>query len=133
MGVAADGDGMPDLWEQGLKIDSGIKADANTDADEDGATNLEEYLCATSPVDPEDCPLLCIEQGGTNLVVLTWPGRPGRTYRLVTADSLTELLGASATVLSVTPAASNGPMRFENPLGAGEKTRFYQLIISPPR
>ncbi len=45
-----DKDGMPDLWEQqyGLNIDNA--ADADEDSDQDGLSNLEEYLAGTNPL-----------------------------------------------------------------------------------
>ena len=130
----ADGDGMPDAWEERLGIDGGSDADAGADADEDGATNLEEYLAGTSPVDGEDCPRLWIErEESRNLVVLTWPARAGRTYRVLAADSLTELLDGSPTVLSVVPATSHSLLKFECNEGPESGRRFYRLIISPPR
>jgi len=130
----ADGDGMPDVWEQRLGIDTGNQADANADADNDGSTNLAEYLAGTSPVNPQDCPRLRIERReGTDVPLLTWQGRVGRTYELVTADSLTELLNGSPRVLSTRSATSYGAMRFENAPGAEESRRFYRLIISPPQ
>ncbi len=130
----ADGDDMPDVWEQRLAIDTGSGADASADADGDGATNLQEYLAGTSPVDAGDCPRLRIEWAdGGDVPVLSWRGRAGRRYRLVTADSLAELLGGSTTVLSTRSAGSDGAMRFDNDPGAEKRTRFYRLIISPPR
>ena len=42
-----DGDGMPDLWEEGNLFDKNSAADAGLDADSDGLTNLQEYLKGT--------------------------------------------------------------------------------------
>jgi len=127
----ADGDDMPDVWEQKQGIDAGSESDAKADADGDGATNLQEYLCGTSPTDAEDCPRLTIERKGAG-IVLSWPGRPGRTYTVLTADSLAELLGASPTVLSVRTMMSNGAVQFEANPEAEVRTRFYRLVVSPP-
>ncbi len=130
----ADGDVMPDVWEQRLGIDTGSGEDANADADGDGATNLEEYLAGTSPVDAKDCPRLRIqrEQEGGRLV-LTWPGRAGRSYELVTAGNPAELLCGDPKLSSRTQATSNRLMRFECDEKGDRRIRFYRLIISPPR
>ncbi|NQT82938.1 hypothetical protein HQ563_07940 [bacterium] len=130
----ADGDGMPDLWEQRLGIDTGSEADADGDADGDGATNLEEYLAGTSPVDAEDCPRLRIQRREeSGLPALIWPGRPGRMYRLTSADSVAELLSGSGRLDCVIPGTSSRRMELKGVPGEGERARFYRLIISPPQ
>jgi len=55
-----DGDGMPDDWEQtivdfdpGDEIDSILRVGADDDFDQDGASNLSEYLAGSSPVDKD--------------------------------------------------------------------------------
>jgi len=44
-----DHDGMPDAWERRHGFDETFPADGIRDADEDGYTNLEEYLNGTDP------------------------------------------------------------------------------------
>lgn len=44
-----DGDGMPDSWEEANGLDASDAADGAVDADEDGYTNLEEFLNGTDP------------------------------------------------------------------------------------
>jgi hypothetical protein len=45
----SDGDGLPDAWEDTYSLDRLDAADANLDPDQDGLTNLEEYLAGTNP------------------------------------------------------------------------------------
>lgn len=45
----ADRDGMPDQWERRHGLSSANPEDRNADADQDGYTNLEEYLNGTQP------------------------------------------------------------------------------------
>ncbi|MHC4520141.1 MAG: pectate lyase family protein [Planctomycetota bacterium] len=45
----ADRDGMPDQWERRHRLSSSDPDDRNADDDQDGYTNLEEYLNATLP------------------------------------------------------------------------------------
>jgi pectate lyase len=44
-----DGDGMPDEWEIASQLDPKIPADGTKDSDDDGYTNLEEFLNRTNP------------------------------------------------------------------------------------
>lgn len=55
--VDADGDGMPDWWEIEHGLDPDDPDDRNGDLDNDGYTNLEEFLNGTSPT-PLTCHLL---------------------------------------------------------------------------
>ncbi|MCE5184861.1 MAG: hypothetical protein LLF76_01905 [Planctomycetaceae bacterium] len=44
-----DQDGMPDKWESQYGLDPASAADASRDADQDGYTNIEEFLNGTNP------------------------------------------------------------------------------------
>ena len=52
----ADEDGLPDEWENRHGLNPGDAADANSDKDGDGFTNMEEFLAKTDPADPKDHP-----------------------------------------------------------------------------
>jgi alpha-tubulin suppressor-like RCC1 family protein len=43
-----DGDQMPDFWEISYDLDP-MRVDSNDDMDEDGVSNLEEYIAGTNP------------------------------------------------------------------------------------
>ncbi len=49
-----DGDGMPDGWETTHQLDPDNAADGAEDADEDGYTNIEEFLNGTDPTEAID-------------------------------------------------------------------------------
>ena len=46
----SDHDGMPDEWERTYSLDPNDPADSSTDANENGYTNIEEFLNGTNPV-----------------------------------------------------------------------------------
>ncbi|MDH7599017.1 MAG: hypothetical protein QHH07_05205, partial [Sedimentisphaerales bacterium] len=45
----SDHDGMPDEWERKYGLDQEDASDGPTDKDQDGYTNVEEYLNGTDP------------------------------------------------------------------------------------
>ncbi|WP_299011391.1 M4 family metallopeptidase [uncultured Shewanella sp.] len=47
--IDSDQDGMDDSWEQGYGLNNADPADAGLDLDNDGLTNLEEYVADTDP------------------------------------------------------------------------------------
>jgi hypothetical protein len=61
----SDGDGLNDSVEAQWGLDPANPRDAAGDIDDDGATNLEEFLAHTDPKDPASCPELV----ATKLVV----------------------------------------------------------------
>ena len=48
----SDSDGLPDVWELAYSMDPSRPGDQNNDPDNDGRTNLEEFLSGTNPLDP---------------------------------------------------------------------------------
>jgi hypothetical protein len=88
----ADGDGIPNGYEQSHGLDPLNAADANEDSDADGFTNLQEFLAGTDPSDPDSSPFRITSIVRTNAnVVITWTTAGGTT-----------------NVVQVTPGAGNG-------------------------
>ncbi len=113
LGVDSDGDGLPDAWEQALIQMLGghlTLADIRPgdDADNDGLSNLDEYLAGTYAFDPVD---------GFELAILSTPeGRPaveftairGRSYTVLASDDLQQWMPVTFTLPG---DAAGGPAR----------------------
>jgi hypothetical protein len=82
-----DGDGLPDGWEtdHGLRPDD--PTDASLDLDEDGATNLEEYIAGTDPADPASYLRIDRVIPG-EFTSIQFNAVAGRTYTVQFTDSL---------------------------------------------
>jgi len=81
-------DGLPDDW-QALHwgSDSSLWPGAHEDSDGDGATDLQEYLAGTNPVDPESVLKLELEASSQG-VHMVWTTQPGSIYQIQIADAL---------------------------------------------
>jgi type VI secretion system secreted protein Hcp len=84
----SDGDGMPDWWEIEFGLDP-LTPDGGADADQDGATNLEEFLAGTNPkIATQVFRARLSFLAGDRTATLTWPSAVGRQYNIFSADSI---------------------------------------------
>lgn len=121
LGVDADGDGLPDAWENLLiqMLGGGLtlaNITPNGDNDGDGITNYQEYLGGTYAWDPSDGPgeglrLGIVRRSGQGPVVQFF-GTAGRTY----------------SVLGTTNLATWTPVSFRTPPGDTNATSVQQYI-----
>jgi hypothetical protein len=122
-GADSDNDGMPDAWEQ----DHGTFAfvnDAADDPDDDGLTNLEEYLAGTHPNDPASVLMLNATRNAGR-VVLEFFAVSNLSYSVLYKQSLTNVLWSKLADVSALPinrsvAITNTP--------SGDVARFYQVV-----
>lgn len=95
LGEDTDGDGLPDAWERLLISQSPQKVDLSDilptgDFDDDGMSNLGEYLAGTYAFDDEDgYSLEIVRTEGLN-PVLEFTAVRGRNYTIVGSDNLEE-------------------------------------------
>ncbi len=112
--IDTDQDGMPDGWEVAHALNPVDAGDAGQDPDNDGGTNLEEYISHTDPNDP-----------------IYYPGGPCSLQWEFTAtdDISTPSIGPDGTIYF---ASSVGPLYAVNPdrsikwtheIGSGTSTR----------
>jgi hypothetical protein len=123
----ADGDGMPDVWEDLYGFDKNNPNDALLDSDGDGMTNLQEWIAGTDPNDPES--YLRVE----NLTLLTpetvvieFNAASNRTFSVQFSDSLTS--GEWTRLTNIAQAASNRLITITNNAGPVSGQRYYRLV-----
>ena len=121
-GVDTDGDGMADAWER-QQFGNLTTANASTDTDHDGQSDLQEYLADTNPNDSNDNLRITQQDfspGGTT-AMLTWRSTPTRCYFIQKTPDLTTTLWLDGGLGIISPdgastsrafADTNAPMRF---------------------
>ena len=131
----ADNDGLPDSWENqyilstsddgSINIDNG----ANGDPDQDGLSNMVEWLVGLNPqvVDNSNYPKLGINRiaGGFRL---TFPTLPGRTYQIQTSATL-DAWQPLGDPLVTAPADPPGNFQLDDTTGLPR--RFYRMVVAP--
>jgi hypothetical protein len=121
----ADQDGLPDAWELAHGLNPAASGDAALDPDEDGLTNLQEYLAGTDPQDAASALRLSatISDGAA---VLRFPAVAGKSYTVSSCDDL----GASEWVLlqEISAGAASGVVEIPDtrPL---DGQRFYRVQV----
>ena len=90
LGVDADGDGLPDAWQQLIRRMLGPSAltGRNDDADGDGLTNLQEYLLGTYAFIPDDGFRLKLTKSSGGNPLLEFTVITGRTYTIHSSTNL---------------------------------------------
>jgi hypothetical protein len=118
-----DSDGMPDWWELTYDLDPGRAADANEDADDDGMTNLQEYLAGTNPQDPSSRLAITISLTPVNAARLQFDASATLSYTLQYRASLST--GSWLNLTSFVAAPSNRTLVVTNAVPA--PPRFYRV------
>lgn len=118
LGVDSDGDGLPDQWENNL-IDGDLSGlltsladvDPNGDLDNDGSTNLDEYIAGTYALDPNDKFSLRIISVNEEVAHLQFLGITGRTYGI---KSSTTLGSSNQQAFSTEPSGENPTLYYRS-------------------
>ena len=132
IGSDADGDGLPDAWEEwtlrcaGKAYDAAAIAafDPKADADGDGMNNRAEFLAGTDPfLETEMFAITAFESvAGTDRVKIRFTTRSNRKYHVVFSESL----GENAVWAPVpTSRKADGALDYEKYDGTGRVLTIY--------
>lgn len=123
-----DGDGMPDIWESANGLNADSAADALTDLDGDGISNLAEFQSGTDPRDPNIGLRIAaaeIQAGQLSArIYLT----AGKTYILERCDDWNTRVWQDVRQIQPT---QTGFMDVIDPGSADTGNRFYRIRLQP--
>jgi hypothetical protein len=122
-----DGDGMDDAWER--KYFGDLSHGPATDDDGDGATNLDEYIAGTSPVDAKSVFRIegeVVTGSGSSSIRILWTGVAGRKYQVQFAPQP----GMPWNNLDGILAGVDGVMEVTDPIASNALGRCYQVVVT---
>lgn len=121
----SDSDGMPDDWESSHGLNP-LLNDASVDSDNDGFTNLQEYLAGTDPWDGGSKLGLNLRKDAEAWALNAGLPRDGRVYRIEASDTLD---GGSWQTVGILDGKDPRGLFYDVAL-PGRKKRFYRLKAS---
>lgn len=121
----ADGDGLPDAFEQQYPTAS----EPYEDTDGDGMSNLDEYRAGTDPTAGSSALRITSVLRRGNDVTLTFPGVAGKAYRVEASANLED--GFTQDLLTLPPRSSTATQEVTLAGEANYPKRFYRLVVLP--
>jgi hypothetical protein len=124
-----NGNGLPDEWE--IRYFGSLNAPnggPNDDPDGDGATNLQEYLAGTNPLDPADVfKITSVQILGAD-VGISFATVAAHRYRV---ERTADLVGGSWTAVADNLAGTGGILQVSDVNGTSQPQRFYRVRLLP--
>ena len=103
--------------------------DGTGDFDNDGATDLAEFLAGTDPENSHSIfRVLTVAPAGGGTKTLLWSGNPTRSYRAEFKDDLTV---SSWTALTGTISWNGTTASIPDPLAGSATNRYYRVLRLP--
>jgi hypothetical protein len=128
-GADLDGDGIPDAWEL-LHAGDLETFNSTSDTDNDGQTDLQEYLAGTNPLDPNDNFRITNFSSATpGSVRITWTSNPTRQYRIESRLSLSP--DSLWTGIGLGLHLADGPVTSRD-IPAAAPSEFYRIQAIRP-
>ncbi|MGI8602594.1 MAG: carboxypeptidase regulatory-like domain-containing protein [Verrucomicrobiales bacterium] len=123
----SDSDGLSDEFEQQY-FGSPIAGDSAGDSDGDGATNPEEFLAGTDPIDSASVfRIIEIRREGNDMTI-AFRARAHKRYRLEASSSLAD--NFPIEIATISRAASDQRVEIKD-IGCAQTRRFYRAVVLP--
>lgn len=126
-----DADGMPDVWENAHGFNPNDPADATQDADNDGQTNLAEYLAGTDPRNAGSALRITAITRETNDIRVSWTTAGSHNYLLQGGTNLVGGIGSNVSPLISVPPGGSSTTNYLQTNGANLPARFYRVRLVP--
>lgn len=123
-----DHDGMDDAWEIANGLDPSRREDSIEDADEDGHTNLQEYLAGTDPQDPNSVMRIETIQKDANNMRIRFTSVSGKRYRVERATDIVDLNWA---VVADDLPGTGAAIDVTDPVLPGVGRQLYRVRLLP--
>jgi hypothetical protein len=120
-----DTDGMADIWERSHFTNIAV-SDGTGDADQDGTSDLGEYLGGTLPNSAGSSFLATIDRSTEGVVTVGWNGIPWRNYIVERATSLSS---ENFAPIATRQVAGEAPASFTDPSPAEGPQAFYRIRV----